>query len=88
MFRVEPGDQLIADGEVFASRGLTLDESLLTGEADGIHKQPGDRMLSGAFCVSGSGYYVVDAVREDSYAGSSRARRRRSATPPRRCRSR
>ena len=25
-------------------------------------------MLSGSFCVSGSGYYEVDAVREDSYA--------------------
>ena len=37
--RVEPGDQLVADGEVVASRGLTLDESMLTGEADGIRKR-------------------------------------------------
>ena len=66
--RVEPGDQLIADGPVISSRGLTVDESLLTGEADGIGKQPGDRMLSGAFCISGSGYYEIDAVRGDSYA--------------------
>ncbi|MDQ3102465.1 MAG: HAD-IC family P-type ATPase [Actinomycetota bacterium] len=66
--RVEPGDQLIADGAVVSSRGLTIDESLLTGEADGIRKGPGDRMLSGSFCVSGSGNYEVDAVREDSYA--------------------
>jgi cation-transporting P-type ATPase E len=67
--RAEPGDQLVADGEAIESRGLTLDESLLTGEADGIRKEPGDRMLSGSFCVSGSGYYLVDAVREESYAG-------------------
>src|SRR5262245_4348310 len=33
--RVEPGDQLVADGEVAESRGLTLDESMLTGEAGG-----------------------------------------------------
>ena len=66
--RVEPGDQLIADGPVISSRGLTVDESLLTGEADGIGKQPGDRMLSGAFCISGSGHYEIDAVRGDSYA--------------------
>jgi magnesium-transporting ATPase (P-type) len=66
--RVEPGGQLIADGPVISSRGLTVDESLLTGEADGIRKQPGDRMLSGAFCISGSGYYEIDAVRGDSYA--------------------
>lgn len=66
--RVEPGDQLIADGEVISSRGLTIDESLLTGEADGIRKSGGDRLLSGAFCISGSGYYELDAVREDSHA--------------------
>jgi magnesium-transporting ATPase (P-type) len=67
--RVEPGDQLVADGEAIASRGMTVDESMLTGEADGIRKGVGDRLLSGSFCVSGSGHYLVDAVREESYAG-------------------
>jgi P-type E1-E2 ATPase len=66
---VGPGDQLVADGEVIASRGMTMDESLLTGESDGIRKDDGDRVLSGSFCVSGSGHYVIDAVREQSYAG-------------------
>jgi len=66
---VAPGDQLVADGEVIATRGMTLDESLLTGEADGIRKKRGERVLSGSFCVSGSGHYVVDAVRDQSYAG-------------------
>jgi cation-transporting ATPase E len=67
--QVGPGDQLVADGEVIASRGMTMDESLLTGESDGIQKGEGDRVLSGSFCVSGSGHYTVDAVREESYAG-------------------
>lgn len=66
--RVEPGDQLVADGVVSSSRGLTLDESLLTGEADGIRKDHGDEVLSGSFCIAGSGYFTVTAVREDSYA--------------------
>ena len=66
--RIEPGDQLVADGTVSSSRGLTLDESLLTGEADGIRKDHGDEVLSGSFCISGSGYFAVTAVREDSYA--------------------
>jgi magnesium-transporting ATPase (P-type) len=48
---------------------MTLDESMLTGEAEGIRKEAGDRVLSGSFCVSGSGYLRVDAVRGDSYAG-------------------
>ena len=69
VIQLSPGDQLVADGEVLRSRGMTLDESMLTGEADGVRKQPGERALSGSFCISGSGHYVVDAVREDSYAG-------------------
>ena len=79
---VEPGDQLVADGETIASRGLTLDESLLTGEADGIRKQEGDRVLSGSFCISGSGRYVVDAVRDDSYAGRLAGEARAFRHPP------
>ena len=84
--RLEPGDQLVADGEVAESRGLTIDESLLTGEADGIRKKPGQRALSGSFVISGSGYYEVDAVREDSYAekvaGEARAFRHPALPPP------
>ena len=69
VIEVRPGDQLVADGEVIAARGMTMDESLLTGESDGIRKGEGDRVLSGSFCVSGSGHYAVDAVRGESYAG-------------------
>ena len=68
LVRVEPGDQLVADGEVVESRGLTVDESLLTGESDGIRKREGERLLSGSFVASGSAHYEVDAVRGDSYA--------------------
>ena len=69
VIRIEPGDQLVADGVVTASRGLTVDESVLTGEADGITKSREDRVLSGSFVIAGSGHYEVDAVREKSYAG-------------------
>jgi cation-transporting P-type ATPase E len=82
VIRIEPGDQLVADGETVESRGLTLDESLLTGEADGILKSPGDRVLSGSFCVSGSGYYRADAVREESYAGRLAGEARSFRHPP------
>ena len=80
--RVEPGDQLVADGDVIESRGLTADESLLTGESDGIRKQTGDRLLSGSFAVSGSGYYELDAVREDSYAEKLAGEAREFRHPP------
>ena len=80
--RVEPGDQIVADGVVLSSRGLTLDESLLTGESDGVRRSEGDRVLSGAFCLSGSGYYEVDAVREDSYAEKIAGEAREFRHPP------
>jgi cation-transporting ATPase E len=82
VIRIEPGDQLVADGETIESRGMTLDESLLTGEADGIRKGAGDRVLSGSFCISGSGYYAVDAVREESYAGRLAGEARAFRHPP------
>jgi cation-transporting ATPase E len=66
---LSPGDQLVADGRVVASRGLTVDESMLTGEADGIRKESGGEALSGSFVISGSGHYEIEAVREKSYAG-------------------
>ena len=80
--RVEPGDQLVADGPVVASRGLTLDESMLTGESEGVRKREGDRLLSGAFCISGSGYYELDAVREHSHAERLAGEARAFRHPP------
>jgi cation-transporting P-type ATPase E len=80
--RMEPGDQLVADGVLVASRGLTLDESMLTGESDGVRKRDGDRVLSGAFCLSGSGYYEVDAVREQSHAEQIAGEARAFRHPP------
>lgn len=80
--RIGPGDQLVADGTVLTSRGLTLDESMLTGEADGVAKGPGDEVLSGAFVTTGSGHYEVTAVRDDSYAGRIAGEARTFRHPP------
>lgn len=80
--RISPGDQLIADGFVVSSRGLTVDESMLTGEADGIRKSADDEVLSGSFVISGSGYYEVTAVREDSHAGQMAGEAKAFRHPP------
>ncbi|HXE99825.1 MAG TPA: cation-translocating P-type ATPase [Solirubrobacterales bacterium] len=82
VIRVEPGDQLVADGVVVSTRGLTIDESILTGESDGVRKHDRDRVLSGAFCLAGSGYYEVDAVREDSHAEQVAGEARAFRHPP------
>ena len=80
--RIEPGDQLVADGTIMQSRGMTLDESALTGESDGVRKGRSDAALSGSFCLSGSGYYEVEAVREQSHAGRIAGEARTFRHPP------
>jgi len=82
VIRVEPGDQLVADGEVIESRGLTMDESMLTGESDGIRKDARDEVLSGSFCLNGSGYYEATAVRENSHAEKVAGEAREFRHPP------
>jgi cation-transporting ATPase E len=63
-----PGDQLVVDGNIVTSDELSIDESLLTGEADPVAKAPGDGALSGSFVVAGSGTLHATAVGEDAYA--------------------
>jgi len=65
---VRPGDQLVVDGEVIAADGLEIDESLLTGEADPVDKDPGDQAMSGSFVVAGSGAFRATKVGKDSFA--------------------
>lgn len=62
------GEQLVVDGELVSSSGLEIDESLLTGEADPVRKEPGDQCLSGSFVAAGSGRYRVTRVGDDAYA--------------------
>ena len=68
VIRLEPGDQVVADGTVNDARGLSVDESILTGESEPVAKHRGDAVLSGAFCVTGSGKFTVSAVGAESFA--------------------
>jgi cation-transporting ATPase E len=56
------GDAVVADGTVREARYLEIDEALLTGESDPVSRRPGDRVLSGSFCVAGEGAYVAEQV--------------------------
>jgi len=67
---LQPGDQVVVDADVVASDGLELDESLLTGEADPIAKDPGDEVLSGSFVAAGSGHVRATKIGAESYASS------------------
>ena len=63
-----PGQQIVADSIVLSATNLEVDESLLTGEADPIVKQPGDELLSGSFVVAGNARAEVSKVGADAYA--------------------
>ena len=63
-----PGDKVVVDGAVASAAALEVDESLLTGEADPVHKAPGDRVMSGSFVVAGSGTFTATKVGRDAYA--------------------
>ncbi|WP_028811079.1 HAD-IC family P-type ATPase [Streptomyces flavidovirens] len=63
-----PGDKAVVDGEVVETDGLEVDESLLTGEADPVLKQPGDQVMSGSFVVAGGGAFTATKVGREAYA--------------------
>lgn len=60
------GDAICADS-VVVSGEITVNESMLTGEADGIVKKENEELLSGSFVVSGEGYARLTSVGNDSY---------------------
>lgn len=60
------GNQICADAVVISGE-VSVNESLLTGEADEITKKSGDELMSGSFIVSGQCYARLDRVGEDSY---------------------
>jgi cation-transporting P-type ATPase E len=65
---LEPGDQVVADGMVTRSEGLSLDESILTGETAPVPRETGEGVRSGSFVAEGAGAFVVTAVGPESYA--------------------
>lgn len=62
----QAGNQICADA-ILLSGEVSVNESLLTGEADEITKKPGDMLMFGSFIVSGKCYARIDKVGEDSY---------------------
>ncbi len=43
VLELQPGDQVVVDGEVLDAQGLELDESLLSGESEPVEKRAGRR---------------------------------------------
>ncbi|MFE9748571.1 HAD-IC family P-type ATPase [Saccharothrix saharensis] len=77
LITVRAGDQVVADGPVTAADGLEVDESLLTGESEPVHKAVGEDVRSGSIVVAGSGRFTAAAVGADAYATRLTAEARR-----------
>jgi cation-transporting ATPase E len=68
LIEIGPGDKVVVDGVCAEADGLEIDESLLTGEADPVVKQPGDPVMSGSFVVAGGGAFQATKVGREAYA--------------------
>ncbi|MDO4436745.1 MAG: HAD-IC family P-type ATPase [Coriobacteriaceae bacterium] len=66
LIRLGRGDQIPADARVVSGE-CHVNESLLTGESNPIHKRPGDELMSGSFIDAGLVYARVRHVGADNY---------------------
>ncbi|MCF6507275.1 cation-translocating P-type ATPase, partial [Blastococcus sp. MG754426] len=80
LLEIRAGDQVPADAVVRTATGLAVDESLLTGEAEPVAKEPGDLLWSGAIVVAGRGRAQATAVGDDAYAARLATEARRFST--------
>ena len=64
------GDELPADAEVTVSKGLELNESMLTGESAAVEKAVGDTVLAATTVLAGEGTARVTAVGDQTKAGA------------------
>lgn len=61
------GDQVPSDGVLVNGR-LSMDESLVTGEAEAIEKVVGSKVLSGSYVKAGKAYIRLERIGIASYA--------------------
>jgi magnesium-transporting ATPase (P-type) len=59
---LEAGDRVAADLVVTTARGLSMDESLVTGESGSVPRRAGERLVGGSFVVQGEATCTVAAT--------------------------
>lgn len=68
------GDEIPADAVLLSSKGLEIDESMLTGESASVEKAPGDTVYASSAVVAGSARARVIAVGHATKAGQMTTR--------------
>lgn len=80
--RVRLGDQIPCDSTLLQSRGVEINEGLITGESDSIRKREGEELLAGSVVTSGGGVIRVETeFRESRIAKMTEGLKRYSANP-------
>lgn len=64
-----PGDDIPADGTITESRGLEVNESMLTGESAAVKKSAGDAIFASSSVSAGTAAFTVTAIGSDTRAG-------------------
>ncbi len=67
--RIEAGDRVPADGELLQAQGISVDESVLTGESVPVEKSEGEEILSGTLVTRGKSYAVITRTGKESAMG-------------------
>lgn len=67
IIELKNGDQIPVDGEIIESKGLSVDESMITGESISVEKEENDFVFSGSFVIGGAALFKATKVGENSH---------------------
>ncbi len=67
VLKVSLGDQIPADGVIVESRGLEVNEALITGESNSVAKTVGSKTLAGSIATAGWGSLQVTVPPSESF---------------------
>lgn len=65
-----PGDDIPADGTITTSRGLEVNESLLTGESSAVKKDANSNVYASSSVTAGTAAFTVTSTGADTRAGT------------------
>lgn len=72
--KLKAGDEVPADAEILTTKGLEVDESMLTGESNSVAKKTNDNIWASSAVMAGSATAKIIAIGNDTRAGQMTAK--------------